>query len=340
MLERSRRSPLYVTMMRCAAADIQAGGAVAGLFRDVALAPGSVPALRLLAALHHLVLSGRAPELAAFYPSAAGDRPAGEVWPAALAAANEHREWIRGRLHRGVQTNDPGRSVVLYALLMWLTDRYRLPIRLLEMGASAGLNLLCDRFCYLADGAVLGEAASPVRFQRPWVCPPQIDLVAAAEKLQIVRRCGCDLAPLNPAAGEDRLTLVSYIWPDEAERLARTRAALKLAAEMPYVVVKAPAGSWLRGALAAGERGEGVLSVIWHSLFRQYLTAPEWEELEAIYADCQDLQRAPVVWASMEPAEQATSGVALSIRESPAEAPRMLASCGDHGPPFRWAAGG
>jgi len=63
------------------------------------------------------------------------------VWPAAAATLAEHGDWIRGRLRQTVQTNEPGRAAVLFAALLWLSTRYRRPIRLLEIGASAGLKV-------------------------------------------------------------------------------------------------------------------------------------------------------------------------------------------------------
>ena len=135
-LERSGRSPLCIALMRGGAENIDGGGLVADLFDGVPAPPGSVPQLRLMAALHYLVLSDRAPELAGFYPSADGDRPPEAVWPVALAALEQNADLARRRMRRTVQTNDPGRSTVLYAALLWLTDRYRLPIRLLRLARA------------------------------------------------------------------------------------------------------------------------------------------------------------------------------------------------------------
>jgi hypothetical protein len=97
-LRRSHRSPLYEELMRAAAEDIDRSGVVAQLFETVPTPAGSVPQLRLLAALHYLVLSGRAPALAAFYPSAGGREPVRAVWPVARATLLEHLDWLRARV--------------------------------------------------------------------------------------------------------------------------------------------------------------------------------------------------------------------------------------------------
>ena len=334
-LARSGRSPLCVALMRGGASDLDEGGLVADLFEGVPAPPGSVPQLRLMAALHYLVLSGNAPELARFYPSVGGGRPPDGVWPVAHAALEQHAELARRRLQRTVQTNDPGRSTVLYAALLWLTDLYGLPIRLLELGASAGLNLFADRYCYLVNGDVLGDPASPVRFKEPWDRAPDIDLVAAAARMRIINRAGCDRSPLDAGDPEDRLTLLSYIWPDELKRFARTTAAFDVAVDRPSLVVAADADAWLRAVL---EPTDGALVVVWHSLFRQYIPGPEWESLEAAYRDAviDSGRDAPVVWLSMEPAASRSDGVQLTVRAEPGEPVQVLARCGDHGPPLVW----
>lgn len=321
--------------MRAAAEDIESGGRVADLFAGVLVPPGSVPALRLQAALHHLVLSGRAPELATFYPSAGGTRPPDGVWPVAREALTEHAGWVGERLRRTVQTNEPGRAAVLFSALLWLAHCHSLPVRLLEIGASAGLNLLADRFCYVVEGAVLGEPTSPVRFSDPWRPPPDVDLAEAAGRLRIVEREGCDPAPLDPCDPDDRLTVLSYIWPDERERLERTRAALELAASDPPRVVPLPAQEWLPRALA--ERDDGRLIVIWQSVVRQYMEPEGWEAIErACRRAVASRSGPPVVWLRMESGAEHLSGFQLTMTVDAQEPERLLARCGAHGPPVSW----
>ncbi|MGN6867465.1 MAG: DUF2332 domain-containing protein [Solirubrobacteraceae bacterium] len=329
MLVRSGRSPLYIELMRAAADNIERGGEVARLFEGIDAPPGAVPQLRLTAALHYLVLSGQAPELAAFYPSAGGERPPTEVWPVVLATIGEHFDQIKHRLRRTVQTNEPGRSAVLFAGLLWLTERHRRPIRLLEVGASAGLNLLADRYTYVVGALELGDPASPLRFVDPWVPPPVADLADVASNLRIVARAGCDVAPLDPSRPDDQLTLLSYIWPDELHRIDRMRGALSVAARDPVPVAKRLGSEWLPETLASAEDGE--LVVVWHSVMRQYVAPGEWAAIMGALAGRRD-----VVRLSMEPALDHTAQMQLTV-DDPAGAPtRRLGVCDDHGLPIRW----
>jgi hypothetical protein len=299
------RSPLYVELMRGAAAD----PLVAELFAGDPLTERSVPSLRLLAPLHELVLAGRAPDLAPFYPSAGGTAAPAGAWPVARAALAEHADWVRERLPRTVQTNEPGRSAVLYAGLQWLALRDGRPLRLLEIGASAGLNLVPERYAYASGGRVYGDPASAVRFDEPWSHP--LDAVPV-----IADRRGCDLEPMDPA--RDRLRLLSYIWPDEGERFARVSAALELAAGDPPPIDRATASEWLAEQLAAPH--DDVVTVVWHSVVRQYVPADEWARVEALLAGRCVLSMEPVGYDHME----------LRAGE------RLLATCGDHGPPVVW----
>ena len=107
------------------------------------------------------------------------------AWPVVRAALERNFDWIEPRLHRTVQTNEPGRSAALYPVLLWLTAVHGRPLRLLEIGASAGLNLICDRYRYDVGELTLGDPGSPVRFEQPWRPAPAIDLAAAAAALRI-----------------------------------------------------------------------------------------------------------------------------------------------------------
>jgi hypothetical protein len=340
-LERGGRSRLYVELMRGAADDLDAGGIVATIFDGDPGTPGSVPELRLLAALHHLVLRGGAAELARFFPSAGGGEPPGAAWAVARQTLADNEAFIRARIDRTVQTNEPGRCVALYGGLLWLSERHRLPIRLLEIGASAGLNLNADRFGYFVGGVTLGDPSSPLSFAEPWDGLPVGDLVAAAALLQVVERGGCDMAPIDPSSEEGRLTLQSYIWPDEPERLARVEHASQVAMRHPVEVEARSAAAWL--ALRLADARPDMLTVVWQSVVNQYLDEGERAAIRSVFTSA---GAAPLAWLTLEPSSDPaqTDSFELRCRERPegngsGEA-QLIARAGYHGPPVVWQAPG
>jgi hypothetical protein len=152
-------SHLYGRILRGVVADLAAGGLCAELLTDRVEDPlaAALP-LRFLGAVHRIVLDGRAPELAAWYPSVGGTSTADPA-PAFLRTVAEHRAEIGRRLHDGVQTNEVGRAAVLVGGYAELAHRFGLPLRVLEVGASAGLNLRWDHFLYDTGSGVSGPVS-------------------------------------------------------------------------------------------------------------------------------------------------------------------------------------
>jgi hypothetical protein len=341
VLERDGRSRLYVELMRGAGDDADAGGIVARIFDGDPTTAGSVPELRLLAALHHLVLSGGAPELARYFPSAGGDAPPAGAWAVARRALAEHEAFIRDRAARTVQTNEPGRCAALYGGLLWLSERHGLALRLLEIGASAGLNLNADRFRYVVGGEPLGDPSSPLEFSEPWHGAPVADPVAAAARLEVGERAGCDHEPIDPTSEEGRLALQSYIWPDEPERLARVTLATSIASQHPVAIDRRSAAAWLLTRLA--DARPDMLTVVWQSVVNQYLDDGERAAIRSAFASA---AASPLAWLTLEPPARGseTDSFELRCRERPegdgsGEA-HLLAYSGYHGPPVVWQVSG
>jgi hypothetical protein len=140
-------SPLYEHLLARAVADVEAGGPVsavlAGHEHD---AEDSALALRLMGAVHRVVLEGRAPELARHYPSAGGAAGIAAAWEAFRATVDRERDALRELVERPVQTNEVARCAALLGGFLAVADATRLPLRLLELGASAGLHLRFDRY--------------------------------------------------------------------------------------------------------------------------------------------------------------------------------------------------
>lgn len=138
---------------------------------------------------------------------------------------------------RSLQTNEPQRCAVLLPALAAIEG----PIALIELGASAGLCLLPDRYSYRYGGA--GSAAldptdgpSSVVLtcelrgdRRPDLRMPELR-TPELRMPEIVWRAGLDLRPLDPSDSDDRRFATALVWPGETGRAARIEAALDLAA--------------------------------------------------------------------------------------------------------------
>ena len=335
-------SPLYAELLARAAADIRAGGPCAEALAGYEDAPGpDAVALRLMGGVHALVLTGRAPRLAAHYPSAGGtctpDR-ADDCWTAFRATVAAELPWVRDWMTRPPQTNEVGRSNLLVTGLLWAARSTPLPIRLFELGSSAGLNLRPEQFRYLADGFSWGPADSPVRLAGAWRGDPPAWLAGAGTaqpELTVAERRGCDLTPIDPLSEGGALALRAYVWADQDARFTRLDGALRLAAATPVRVEAIGAAEFLAGV----ELRPGTLTVVWHSIMRQYVPAEEWARVDA------ELDRlasastpeAPFAYIAFEP-ERVGEGwpCLLSIRQGSAGR-SVLAEAKPHGLPA-WAA--
>ena len=332
---RAAGSPLTAALLDGAADDLARPGPVRDLLAPLARDPaGSTPPLRFAGALHRLVLERRAPQLALHYPSVGGTAPVEQAWPAAREVVAQEPD-LAALVRRPVQTNEVGRAAALFGALLHLTARTGLPVRLLEIGASGGLLLRPDTYAYETGGRVLGDPASPVRLVEPWqgAAPPDAPL-------RVVERRGCDPAPLDPARTEDRLTLTSYVWADQVERVERLRAALAVAGGRPAPVEALPASAFLARELA--EPVPGVLTVVWHSVVWQYLARPERVAVTRLLEQAGEraTSDAPLARVQLEPrAGGRAPGFVLAATTWPGGRRRVLADAQGHGPPVVWRAG-
>jgi hypothetical protein len=210
-----------------------------------------------------------------------------------------------------------------------------MPVRLLEVGASAGLMMLVDRYGYAVRDRVLGDAASGLRFEQPWVGLPPADLDVPP---RIVERRGCDPNPIDPATEQGRLTLMSFVWPDWTERVERLDVALRLAAAAPPPVDRAGVGHWLTGQLDRPR--PGVLTVIWHSVVKQYVERPELQAARAVLsaAAAAATPAAPLAHLRFEPRHTAGRSrfeLRLTLWPGPGDV-ELLAVAPGHGVPVTW----
>jgi len=317
-----------------AADDIEAGGPVWRVTEPVAGLPGgALVALRFLGATHRQALEGSAPGLAAHYPSCGGDGDADAAWRALLAVtetAAATRE-LDAALMRGVQTNEVGRCAALLGGFLDVARATGLPLTLLEVGASAGLNLRWDGF--RCSG--WGPRDSPVDLGDPWVGDHRP--VLAPPEVPIAFRWGCDLDPVDPVSAHGRMTLLSFVWPDMDRRFALLDAACRVAAAIPASVDRASADTWVAERLH--ERGEATATVVFHSVVLQYLDAGARARFGATIAaaGAAATPTSPLAWLRLEPAGAlGPSEFEVRLTTWPGGHDRRLAMAHPHGTWVRW----
>ncbi len=297
-------SALYARVLAAVADDVAVGGPCARLLAPHAGRPfGDAVLLRLLAAVHLIVLEGDEPDLAAHYPSVDGTLGP-DVGPRFIAAAEHHRDRVGELMLDCVQTNEPGRSASLLGGYLEVAE-LGIPLRILEVGASAGLNL---------------------RFADPWFGqPPALD-----RTVTVSSRKGCDLQPLDPTTEQDRRRLRSYVWPDQTERRIRLDGALAAAPRAEVTVDRADAVTWLGDRLA--EAVPGVVTVVVHSVMFQYLTSEDRRRFLGIIdlAGARASPDAPVAWLRMEPGGDQAE---IRLTTWPTGGSLLVATSSYHGPP-------
>jgi hypothetical protein len=286
--------------------------------------------LRLCGGLHALVLSGQDGELSAVYPPAETDEETlVRTLPGAIA---RNDEWLQRSLDSAPQTNEIARSGMLLPGFLAIARETGLPLALHEIGSSAGLNLLFDRFHYHYGDAEWGDVNSPVRLA-PKVrgTAPQLD-----GTIEVLFRQGSDIAPINVADEADRLRLRSYIWADQTQRLLRLDAAIELAADVPFSLEKADAALFVKQRL--GKLRPGSVFVLFHSIMWQYMPETTKKAIEAALSEAGRAASsgAPVAWLRMEPADTRDPYATLSLTLWPVGETRRLARCDYHGRWIEW----
>jgi hypothetical protein len=282
--------------------------------------------LRLAGGLHALVLGRRAPALVAAYPPHPLDPE--RLWQAVSGALTDHVDELMAALGRHPQTNEVARSAILLPGFLTIARETARPLALLELGSSAGLNLLWDRFHYRYGEHEWGPRTSPVTLAS--------ELRGAIPNLggevKVTSRRGVDLAPADASNADDRLRLRSYVWADQRERLARLDGALDLARALAVRVDAGDAAAWLDAALAA--RHDGAATVVFHSIMWQYASHETQRRIE------DSLERAGAAASTDRPlARLEFEGVAgrapalLTLTQWPPGRTRILAEADFHG---RW----
>lgn len=282
---------------------------------DVSSRGQSVP-LRLAGSLHRLVLSGDTILADHWPPAPATDDDA--LWHAIENAFLRSEGQILAALDTAPQTNEVRRAAAVIPALHLLAAWAEQPLAVVELGASAGLNLHLERFALQAGAVRYGPRDAVLTLSPAWAGP-----APSPTKLGIVARRGVDVAPIDPLDPADRLRLLSFLWPDQPERRDRTLAAISVADTR---VEAADAGAWLAPALAAAPAD--ALPVVYHTIAWQYFP----EDTKASAMDAMERAGRPVARIALE-ADPDGKAAALDLTRWPGGGTHRLACADFHG---RW----
>lgn len=290
---------------------------------------GAAAPLRFLGAIHDLALSGDDPALTGAFPPA-GDAAA--AWLAAQAAIGRDPARFAAFMAHEPQTNEVRRSACLLPGFLAVAAETGLPLACLELGASAGLNQLWSRYRYDYGAAgAWGDPTSPLALTADWTGPPP----PLGARIEVARTAACDRKPIDLADPAQRRRLKAYLWPDQTERIARFDAAAAMALAAGTHVEQADAADW---ALARAAPRPGVATVIYHSIFWQYLSPHAQAALtEAVERHgAAATGDAPLAWLRMEATTHRVMQIELRLTLWPGREERRLASVQAHGAWVNW----
>ena len=306
------------------------GGALLDAARNWAGPPmaDALP-LRLAGGIHSLHLSGAEPALKAIYEDQSGIDDAAIVAAAISAHEGELLPWLDGP----PQTNEAGRSANFIAALLWLAEQ-GLPARFecLEIGSSAGINLMLDRYHYDLAGVQVGPEPGAMRFKPKWngAAPPD-------RKIEIAATKGCDVAPVDLTDPAQALRLKAYIWPEHTVRFERMDAAIAEATKAAPDLVAMNAADFVEAELAQPQAA-GTTRVLMHSIVWQYVPADQQARVTAAMekAGAKATAARPLAWISLE-ANRVLHTHEMTVRFWPGgPEPTLLARAHPHGATIDW----
>jgi len=236
-----------------------------------------------------------------------------------------------GRLDDEVQTNEVRRCAALLPGFLLLGRRFGLPLRLAEIGASAGLNLCWDHYHYQLGPHSWGAPNAPLALETEWSGepPPVFD-----RAFEVASRRGCDISPLDVLDEDDCRRLRSFVWPDQFARRALLERALTVARALRPSLQRARAGDFVDEILA--DRKAGELTVLYHSIM--WLYVPEAERQQITWsmreAGGRASERSPLAWLRMEFVDDKSAAISLDLW--PGAEQLQLGQCHYHGTSVHW----
>jgi len=302
---------------------------------------GQQAPLLLLAAVHSLLLGGADHALGAFYPSVTQRAavPPGDPMPAFRAFCRDYRAPLLELVSTGlVQTNEPRRCTFLLPAFITVA---RLaggrPLALIEVGASAGLNLLFDRYGYdYGAGRFAGALDAPIRFTcslHGAMLPP-----ITMGLPQVTTRVGIDLHPIPLDDPQALRWLRALVWPEHPERATRLQQVFALAQREPPTLLAGDALTVLPQAVAAAPTDAALC--VFHTATLAHFPPEARERFRVLISDL--ARQRDLFWLSSEGiglGERRQKGAYVTILtmfQSGRQVERRLAYNHQHGTWLEW----
>jgi len=321
-------SPLYDALARGVAADPEA------LTLAEMIPPQQPPSNVLFGVAHYLLLMGIEHPVKQYYPSFGGTKPVHAAYPHFRDFCLKHAEAMRPLLAtRKTQTNEARRCALLLPAFGVISRRVdHAPLPMIEVGASAGLNLLWDRYAYdYGPAGQGGDRASSVvvqceaRGKKPLLIPAAMPAVAA--------RVGIDLEPGDVRDADQMRWQRALIWPDQPERAALFERALEVARRDPPRILQGDALETLPGVLAEIPVSSPV--VVYHSFTLNQFSPQARQGLDDLLAARsvgRVLFRVSIEWYAGDDCP----ALRLFTYQDGARAEEHLAHCHHHGRWIEW----
>lgn len=293
------------------------------------------PAVNMLfGSVLFLLLSGVEHPLRSFYATLGGSKPATEAWPVFLDFCRVHKQNLIPLVTHGrVQTNEIGRCGLLMPALAAAYQALGAsrPLHLIEVGASAGLNLLFDRYQYRYSNGITAGPDSPVVIQTELVGdhPPHIPDCLPP----VTARVGIDIAPIDVMDEAAMQWVEALIWPDESDRVQMHRAARQIAQTDPPTLIAGDGLELVPQVLA--DVSPDAIPCIYHS-HAVYQMPKKWRaDFDARLNDLgaqRDLAYVSLEWLDPHPGPR----LEMSLWHDGTRTDRLIATCHHHG---RWLVG-
>jgi hypothetical protein len=275
--------------------------------------------LRLLGAVRYLTLGGRA-------------QGAFATWEDFRRALSDERDQIRRFMaERSVQTNEVRRSWFLLPAFLYLADAAGAhTFDLIELGSSAGFNLIWDRYRYRYQGGSWGPEQAPLDLtgEERWPVPAGL----LGQRPVVRDRLGLDLEPVDVTNDDAVRLLKAFVWMGQDDRLAAIDRAVQAVRTDPPEIRRGDYVELLPEIL--GSRPPGALTVVFETASTGYLTADRRRLLHRALDEAAEVE--PLGWVSTSPPndpELHAFGIQAAIL--PGES-RLLMNADFHGAWLEW----